>query len=156
MLVLGGCASAPELQGTQYAAPPANELSSLVFIRESSVPKKVYARIKVDDVMVAYLPDDRATWVQVSPGAHQIKMEFPALVGMSSPETSAVVQAGKTYYFRYQGGAPGSSTPIFSSGGTFSGTVSGGGKFWNRLDMIDEPNAKALLAHVLYVPAQTE
>lgn len=154
-IILGGCASAPDLQGIRYIEPPKNNKGSFVVIREKSIPYKVYARVKVDNVLSAYLPDGHVTWIQVEPGEHQVKIEFPPLAGMRDLELSLNAKSGGVNYLKYEGGDSGRTIPVFTSGGTFSGTVNLTGKR-RRLEIIDEDTAKTLLSRLLYIPARID
>lgn len=157
LLYLAGCASAPDVAPRRFVTPPPSEsLSTLIVYRENAVPKKVDARLKIDNTLKAYLPDNRITWVQIPPGKHRITVEFPVLVGMDSPEIERDFAPGTIYYFRYDGEAPTSGVPIVGQNGMILGSVGRRGRFSNQLIEVSEGEGAAASNRLLYVPHNLE
>lgn len=157
LLPLAGCASAPDIAPQHFVAPPSSKsLSTLIVYRANSVPKGVDARLKLNDTLKAYLPDNRVTWIQVPPGRHRLTVEFPVLVGMVSPKIEREFAPGVTYYFRYDGEAPTSGVPIIGQNGIILGSVGGGGRFRNQLVEVSEGQGAAASNRLLYVPHNLE
>lgn len=137
-----GCAQTPDIAATPYVAPPKNELATLVIYRSRAMPTKLYARVNVDGVVAAILPDDMYTWVQVPAGTHTVTAKFPLLANIKEVEVSGVFESGKKYYLQYAGGAPNTRIPMYGAGGVLIGSMSGGGSFWNQLSIVENDRAE--------------
>lgn len=152
-----GCAQAPHTVTARRPAPHPDQAATLTVYRAYAVPTKVNARIYVDGVQVATLPDMMYSSAKVEPGSHVITVDFPFLAGMKETRVSGAFEANRTYYIQYEGVGP-HSRPVFGPGGRRIGSLDADGSIRNKLSIVPEELAEPIVRSgaLTYAPPLSE
>lgn len=153
-VLANSCASIENIPDTEFVEPPKSELATVFIYRANSMPTKANINIKVDNIKRALLPDDKVTWIQVTPGKHILSAGYPSFPDMSA-YLEVNFESGKTYLFQYDGaGSGGSGFPIFGTDGKMIGYVSSNNKPWTKLDEKPSSQISDVLIYYKYVNAR--
>ena len=100
ILGLIGCTSIKETPTAAYVAPPISAAPKLYVYRGLSMPTKANVEIQIDGQLVAYLPNNRFTWINVPPGRHTVAVGYPSFPDMRAKLEVDFVE-GQSYLIRY-------------------------------------------------------
>lgn len=105
-LFLSGCATAPK-DAVKFSVDeiptPGKDTATLVIYRKLVPPYAYDARVSINEVEIAVLPNEAFTWVAVEAGNHVLKTSWPFIAATPSVESKLTIEPGR-YYFVELGG----------------------------------------------------
>lgn len=108
IIICSGCATAPKTASTYDQTPikepnPGNGI--LVFYRTVTPPAAYHMEVLIDDVLVAELPNEAFSWVELELGKHKVIVEWSAWSGMPSKRYDIDLNAGGVNYLELNNAA---------------------------------------------------